>query len=413
MIYVIGGLALAITYTLVALGIAIWQANVSIFGDIALACNATLTPLGQCRLDAIAAGWQTLAGLSLAALILLATLLLEQSKSKQVRPALPPGVFSRSLLYRAFLIGVVLLLIGHFVARLTEPFQAERLAMLAEEGRFTSLENLVWPLLLQLYVSERSRIARYLSLALILVIASLTFYRAMLLGVLVFGVGLYALEIFWHMACKRRHWRRLLPILTERILVGLAVTVVFVSAVKADSANRKTFVNAVAQEQAQNDTGGIPNANLHLGLRRVLQRITFPLYQASLAEKMAATNELPNLQTGLARKFHLSDKPNLNEYLYRALYSFHPVGQTTSLTYGEAAAWSSAPPLVWVATAMLLLGLLALVGRKWGVPIGVLVGLAIWRGFSGGVIDILPSLALQLIGVILITKTTSLRQKRL
>ncbi len=399
MIYVVGGLALAICYTAAALGIAIWQSDLSLFVDITMACDVSLSPLDQCREAAIAVGRETLAGLSLAALMLLTALFVERGQQGVKRWALPPNTFERSILHRAFLIGVAGLLIAHIMVRITGPLQVGRLAMLTQEAHFASLENLSWPLLLQLYVADRSRLGRYLALALVLAIASLTFYRGMLLTVLVFGVGLYTLDIVWRMLQQRRHWRRYLPILIERSLVGLVVTFLLLSAAKSDSDSRKTAIAATASTTEQH-----PISSQQLRQQQILQRITSPIYQASLAEKLAASNELPTLQDGLARKFRLSDAPNLNEYLYRTLYTYSPVGQTTSLTYGEAAAWSSAPPLIWVVSIVLLFASLAVGGRRLALPIGLLVGLALWRGFIGGTLDILPSLALQLVAMIMIVR---------
>ncbi|RLJ20100.1 hypothetical protein DJ030_07400 [bacterium endosymbiont of Escarpia laminata] len=242
MIYVVGGLALAIFYTATALGIAIWQTDLHWFGDITLACQVTLSPLDQCRLDTIAVGWETLAGLCLAALMLITTRFLAQGRQTVKRWALPPNTFERSILYRLFIIGVLTLLCAHFITRITGPDQLGRLAMIEREGIFTSLENLCWPILLQLYVTDRSRIGRYFALTLLLVVASLAFFRGTLLLILIFGIGLYLLDFIWCILNRRNHWKRYRPILTERLIIGIIVSLLLIPAIITDSASRKAYV---------------------------------------------------------------------------------------------------------------------------------------------------------------------------
>jgi len=419
LIYVVGGLALAIFYTAAALGIAIWQTDLQWFGDITLACQVTLSPLDQCRLDTIAVGWETLAGLCLAALMLIATLLLPQGRQTVNRWALPPNTFERSILYRLFIIGVLTLLCAHFFTRITGQDQLGRLAMIEREGIFTSLENLCWPILLQLYVTDRSRIGRYFALTLLLVIASLAFFRGTLLLILIFGIGFYLLEFIWRTLNRRNHWKRYRPILTERLIIGIVVSLLLIPAVITDSASRKAYVlsgqsTTDISSAARQPTSSLqtPDPNITqkpllptgLGERQILQRIMSPLYHASMARKLADTVSPPTAWDGLARKLRLSNQPNLNEHLYHAIYPSHPAGQTTSLFFGEGAAWSSTPPLFWIVSAVLFLFLLALAGERVGIPIGLLVGLAIWRGYTGGLIDILPSLMLQILAITLIAK---------
>ncbi len=421
MIYVLGGLALALVYTAAALVLAVWARDLSWFVDIRIACNVMFSPLAECRQEALSAGTQTLAGLLLGGLVMVGLFVRMRRRSGKdsARWALPPDALRRSRFYQLFLIGTATLLSAHYLYRLFSPLQVERLAILSQESTFASLENLCWPILLQLYVAERSRVGRYLALALLLTMATLTFFRAMQLAVLVFGVGIFLLDALWRFATDRSHRKQAAFTVVERLTVGVFLAILFLSAVKTDTLSRESltalpeasasatgdgqsgasrmetpsdgFGNALAT--AYPNTGTPPMDPSRL---RIVQRIIFPLYQASLAKAMGATVELPDPGDDLARKFRLNRNPNLNEFLYRTLYGYHPVGQTTSLLYGEAAAWTTAPPLIWITSVLLIYALLAVAGYRLAIPVGLLIGLAIWRGFNGGSIDIIPSLVIQL-----------------
>ena len=437
MLYIFGGLALSITYTAVALVLATQSSHLPWFGDIRIACRVMFTPLDECQSAAVSAGLTTLWGLLIGTSIMIALFLIYRRSypGMKHRWVLPPLALNNSLVYRLFLAATSLILLSHFLFRLTSPLQVERLAILSQERSFASLENLCWPILLQLYVAERSRVGRYLSLSLLLVMASLTFFRAMQLAILIFGVTIFLLEAASYALRKRRHWRLLIPVVSERLLVGILLTILFLSAVKSDTSSRDTMIATqdTSEETAEDSrtsasknalSGNVAvefsesktllrdekNPPASVTTLRIAQRIIFPLYQASLAENIGKTLQLPGPVDDISRKLRISNSPNLNEFLYRALYGYHPVGQTTSLLYGEASAWSSAPPIMWIIAVVLFFGILTIGAYRLFIPAGLLIGLSIWRGYNGGFVDIIPSLSIQLVIIAAIAKTAYARK---
>ena len=81
----------------------------------------------------------------------------------------------------------------------------------------------------------------------------------------------------------------------------------------------------------------------------------------------------------------------------------------TSLYYGEAAARTSLPPLFWVIAAPLLYVLAWLLLRRLGVDVGVLAGLAIWRGSLGGAFSVFPAFVIQALVMLCLTRLAPAR----
>ncbi|MDH3388442.1 MAG: hypothetical protein OEN02_11100 [Gammaproteobacteria bacterium] len=403
MIYVFGGLLLAIAYTTLALALAIWNVDITPFGDILISCHVSALEPSECRKLAINAGWETALGL-LAGLLCLVTFQLSRDARHRYQAwRIPSYTFQRSFLYQLFMLFIILLVAIHLFYRFDGPMIVNRTMMLSHESRFASLENLCWPILLQLFVADKSRTGRYLALVLLVTIASLTFYRAMYIALLVFGVGLFALEIMHRCWRHRARWRKYVYALGEHSLVGLVLVILIFATAVSDSSMRRSYVKSESADSPVARVTEQPVVEDHSGQRRMVQRIMFPLYQASMAKQISLSTELPSATQTIARKFRLSGEPNLNEFLYRSLYEYDPVGQAVSLFYGEAAASTALRPFYWILASCIILISVAIVGQRIAVPIGLVVGVALWRGYQGGLFDILPALIIQLVTIIAIT----------
>jgi hypothetical protein len=105
---------------------------------------------------------------------------------------------------------------------------------------------------------------------------------------------------------------------------------------------------------------------------------------------------LPKIKSGHLKKLGIAKGDNLNEFLYRRLYSGGGIGETTSLLIGEAAANSLVSGLFWSVSALIVLVLICWSTSRF-MDIGVLIGIAAWRGSMGGLFDVFPALVLQVV----------------
>jgi hypothetical protein len=126
------------------------------------------------------------------------------------------------------------------------------------------------------------------------------------------------------------------------------------------------------------------------------QRVAIPLFQAHLARAYDFDPRMPTLADDLLTKLRLRRALDFNSYLFAATHEGISLGEVTSLYFGEAAVRTTSDPIVWSVAAPLLLVLIWVVLRKLEVDASLLIGLAIWRGSLGGLIGVMPALAIQL-----------------
>ncbi|HEU5018863.1 MAG TPA: O-antigen ligase family protein [Pseudolabrys sp.] len=232
-----------------------------------------------------------------------------------------------------------------------------RIVAIGSEGTWISLENLLWPLLLQLFVLTSDIRSRLLAGATLLLIAALSPFRGVVFAIVLFG----AVPLLVSMT--RRNWLYL-------IIIGAALGGVLVS----QTSHRTNDRGPSRIEQA------------------LSQRIVMPLFQAYAAEHV---QHLPTALDNVEQKLKLTSGPNLNRFLFQRLYG-DGVGETTALFYGEGVANIGRDPLLWIVGAALLPVLLVLLLSRFGVVAGVVAGLAIWRGSLGGISDVFPAMAIQM-----------------
>jgi hypothetical protein len=380
MIYIVGGFFVAMAAVAVPLML-LPGLHVPDYPDISLACNAIAEHATQCRAGAEAAGVTMLAGMAIA-LVLAVVMARRHGTSAHLRSFAP-------WTYTAALAIVTTLVAGHVVSEMIGQFSASRVVNISRESTFISLENLAWPVLLQMMNSSRRYGDKLLCLALFLSIAVLSPYRAILLTFAFFGLLLPVLDTLW----ARARTGRFNAVTTLKygsalflILLILTTGIYFQTRGRAVG----TAPTSTTQELRQQTKN------------RLVQRLTYPLFQAHFAQVVTNNAQTPKPADEILKKLRLTDKLNLNEYLYSRIYGTGTVGEMTSLYYGEGAAYLRSPPLIWAVVAPLFFVTIWLLFCRYGYPVETLIGIAIWRGSLGGIVPLLPSLALQLLAVIVL-----------
>lgn len=378
-------------------------------------------------------------GFLCAATFVLASVLTFFAFSRSHPTAAPqPPALAQATVTDAVLVTVVGLLIAHLVARHLGPAYVSRLDELKDYSVYVSLENLTWPLLLQLMVVERHAHRWLALLGLLVMIAAISPFRATLFAVTVFGLLLPSAATLWkaarepHRTGRSRRTRRGLVLVAMALLLGVAgIWSSFVNRTEQTdppAANEIALLAGLAQAywgatdvrtatrhadrprqdvEPQAAPAGSPTAPHPTVLfdstellpqgRGLLQRIATPAFQAALLERYAQTHPLPGIADEILYKLHLTSRETLNRVLYPQLYSLSDVGQTTPLTYGEALAYFPGAPIVWIIAAPIVLGLSWLVLRRRGVDAEVLFGVAIWRSSLAGIVTLLPALVVQVV----------------
>jgi len=342
--------------------------------------------------------------------------------------ATPPSV----PVAQSFFIAATLALVsGHTATLIFGPAYVSRLNESETHADFISLENLLLPLLAQLFVSTPDKSASKLPLLAALLIAmSLSPYRAMLFAIFLFAMLVPLALSIWRW-CRDRQSDAAVG---RKAAVAAVIGVCLAIAGAQDTKSRSPVMEAQSMglaalppqhempTEAQADIApqfaaqadAPPNATDTLSsslpkdmlmpptdlTHRLAQRLVFPLFQAAIAGQMAESGApLPSLADQVLRKLRLGDSPNLEEYLFRHIYGSTGHGETTSLTYGEAHVYFPGPPLVWMGLVPLSLILSWRFLSRRGMECGTLFGFALWRSSFSGLIPILPALFLQTLGL--------------
>lgn len=299
------------------------------------------------------------------------------------------GSFDTSRAFGWCLLATTILLGAHITAVAMGTREVDRAFEITRYSAYISLENLLWPLLLQFINSSGSARIKLMYLSLLLPVISLSPYRGSLFAVVVFGLGL---PVIAGMAKQKSHWKTLFmqrKIIIGGVLGGLAA-VLFVYSMYADTRNRLTE-NELAQSQSEVRV-------------RLTQRLAVPLFQAYFAERMAIQEPLPTVWDEILRKFRIGRGQNLNEYLFDKVYGKGTISEMTSLYYGEASANSMSHPIIWIVIGPFLLVAIWLALGRAGYDASTVVGIAIWRGSLGGVASVIPALLLQILAIMVLTR---------
>lgn len=353
------------------------QLNVSDYLDISMMCDVLGDSDTSCRAGAINAGVMMFLGMSIC--LALAVAIGRSFDSVHVR------VLDEQTAFAWILLAIFVVFAAHTIWSAMSDVQLSRIGTITQQSNFFSLENLIWPLLLQLMNSSKTIKYKFLYFALLLPIVSLSPYRGVLFAVLLFG---FALPIFAMLASSGV----VKPPRRSFMWGGAALLVValLLFSIYSDTNGRNP-------EKAQ---GHIQKQTQH----KLEQRLTYPLFQAYLAERVAVYEPLPTVWDEILIKLRLGHGQNLNEYLYGKIYGVGSSGETTSLYYGEASANGMSAPLLWIVVGPLLLVFIWLYMRYLGYEVGTLVSIAIWRGSLGGVATVIPALIIQIIAVVAVSR---------
>jgi hypothetical protein len=377
MSYIYSSFCLLILYFIFAFLVLCVVSDLSRYADITETCTLAGQSLGTCRWGAMAVAAYSVATLTMA--LLVGTALFHASTSRAV-PRFPlDNVAARSLLLM-FLVVVSIVLVAHNLERSSVP-SPPNVRIPPRQSALISLENLCWPVLLQLAFWTRDKALRAIIVSFLAIIVALSPFRAVLFAIAYFGVITpLAAWLLTTPAQKRRTvW-----------LAGSALALVAITLALAIGYQTETRV-----ERSRLDIGETPQRGELL--TAFVSRGLNPLFQAKLVAQVVATDSVavPSFVQTVTAKLRLSSGPSLNQYLYAMLYNTKEEGQTTSLLFGEAAANSTAWPVYWMFAAPLFLILLYGFTRNYA-DMGILVAVALWRGAMGGLFDVLPALVLQL-----------------
>lgn len=390
MIYILGALALVFVSNSAALWVTVGL-PIKNFLDISLLCGVLHQGANECLDGALNVAYVMLGGTILSTCIIWLW-----SRCNSVKLEFQLNSDNEKLLFSMLFIVFVLQSVQLYFSSI-EVEHISRIKEISESSTVISLANLLWPLLLQLSNSSKKFLYRFSYFLLLLLVALFSPFRGVLLAIVIFGIIIPGMSAIYN---NRRN--SISTANSLKLFLGMLVVGALVFSVYSETVQRATNID----RRASSGSSALSD--------KVVQRLSYPLFQAYLAEQLSALRiELPGVSDSVLNKFRLTDRPNLNQYLYSEIYGTGSVGETTSLYYGEAAANSNTFPLVWITLGPVFLYLIFRVSRKLGVESSTLVGIAIWRGSLGGVVEVLPALLIQIVLLFLLIKMSEFLSKRL
>jgi hypothetical protein len=366
--------------------------SLTMFPDVERACSAVGLTDPQCVASARAAGVTTLAAFTL---VIAGTFILGNRAAAKPELSVPP------LIMILLLIFCFALILAHLISREMQPVYVSRTDQLRHFSNFISLENLLWPLLLQLFLLERDWSLRSTLAAALMLIVTLTIFRAANLSILIWGFVLPLAFSLWD--AHRAGWTYIaFRDAGIRVLLVALIGSAFVWDGLADTQSRAAQASTIAftSRSTMNTLAEAPMSTLALFERRLAS----PLYQAALVAHLSETTALPTIADELRRKLRLSDRPNLNEFTYDIIYPGGAgVGETTSLFYGEGAAYFGKVWAIWALGAPLLFVLAWFILSRMRVEASALLSIQLWRSSFSGLVTLLPALLLQIWALLVMT----------
>jgi hypothetical protein len=334
------------------------------YPDLAFVCREVHADVARCTGGAAEVASTMLIGLLIAGLGAIALIVVTARASSADRRTADVATIIISVAAGA--------ICGIHVLREALTMPLSRVDPLASYGLLISLENLLWPLLLQLFASAVDVRARGCAGAAALLLAALSPFRGVIFAVAIFLPFAIAIEVLWSTRGKR-----------ASVYIG-AVAILIVGAL--------SFLVFVQTEGRFSNT-----TSRNEVVRALTQRAMMPLFQAFATEHAARTEPLPTALDNVLIKLRLKQGRNLNQSLYRVLHSpGSSIGETTPLLYGEAKA-NEVRPVVWIFMGTMIV-IFAAVGLAWfGLEAFMLAAIAIWRGSLGGISDVLAGFAIQIV----------------
>jgi hypothetical protein len=376
----------------VSLVVMIWS-PLSMFPEIERACEITGVAEARCVAGAHVAGLSTLIAFFVVIIVALYVALRHRRDPVAIE-TVPPAL---TMLFLVFCFGIIFL---HLVGRELAPAYANRIEELDNFSKYISLEDLLWPLLIQLLLLEKQWWLRSAILGASLLIVSVTPYRSVDLAIFVFGIAIplafLLLDIF------RVGWSRQA---FQVASVNLALVALMGGAI---AWHGWTDTRARAIESASTIRAGIAPAKAIVQsgtIDRLRQRLVYPFYQAAIVGHLAKTTSLPTISDEFRRKFRLSKRPNLDEFVYSMIYPGGAgIGEATTLYYGEGVAYFGKVGLIWALGAPLLFVLAWVSLKRMRLEASALLSIALWRSSFAGLITVLPSLTLQVAALFSLTR---------
>jgi len=364
-----------------ALGVA-WEIDPSKYFDINVICERIGEAPSACAAGAREAGIVSCVGGLLAGILLLGI-------NRRLPAQNPPPEFGR----RTFLlmgIAVAVYIVISLYIEATTPLPLNREEPFWRRPAMISIGNLIWPLCLQLANRAGNFKWRLAFLGLLVPILAYSPFRGLLFAIAVFGVVVPAIE-------RGLRGGKGGGTLTFGRLLGYGGVVVLVAGIigqqlVVQTIQRTSNLNLAGKSEAEQVT------------EKMIQRTSIPLFQAHLAAERSLNPNLPSILDEIAVKLRFRPGLNINSYLFADTHGGVSLGETTSLFYGEGALRTGGFPIVWtvVAPLVLLLG--------WGVlrlvrlDASTLFALALWRGSLGGLISVVPALAIQVAVLYVLTR---------
>ncbi|MGB6538449.1 MAG: hypothetical protein WBF58_21095 [Xanthobacteraceae bacterium] len=386
----------------VSLAVVAWS-PLAEFPEIKHACLITHLAAPDCVAGAFVAGISTF--VAFAFVLILALWIMRRDRAATGAP-LP----ARSLLTILFLVFCFALIAVHLIEREWAPAYGSRIAELERFSNFISLENLTWPLLIQFLLLEREWRIRGAAITALLLIVTLTPYRSVDLAIFMFGILLPLAYSFWDAHCTKWSHNALRPVAAWTVLAALVGTAFLCNGFVDSQARALTgrLISAITNGTSASGTR-VTDEKQKAGelstLARFRQRLAYPLYQAAIVDHLSKTAALPSILDELRRKFRLSNVPNLNEFVYKMIYPGDAsVGETTSLYYGEGAAYFGKAGLIWALGAPLAFVIAWLALVKVRLEASAVLGIALWRSSFAGLITVLPALVLQVAVLFILTR---------
>lgn len=391
MIYIFGALALVFVSNSVALWVTVGL-PIKNFLDISILCGVLHQEPNECLGGALNVAYVMLGGTMLSTCIIWLW-----NRYHCIKPEFQLDSDNEKLLFSMLFIVFVLQSVQLYFSSI-EIEHISRIKEISENSTAISLANLLWPLVLQLSNMSKKFSYRFSYFLILLLVASFSPFRGVILAIVIFGTIIPGMSAIYNSRQNAMSTANGLKLFLGMLVVGALIFSVY-----SETVQRATNID----RQVSSGSGSSALSD------KVVQRLSYPLFQAYFAEQLSKFHlELPNVSDGVLNKFRLTDSPNLNQYLYSEIYGTGSVGETTSLYYGEAAANSNTFPLVWITLGPVILYLIFRVSRKLGVESSTLVGIAIWRGSLGGVVEVLPALLIQIVLLFFLIKMNELLSKR-
>ncbi|MDA9464511.1 hypothetical protein [Bradyrhizobium sp. CCBAU 53415] len=371
MIYLISAIGLIFMSNLIAMFV-ISSVDIVSYVDVMVICRQLAEAPDQCSSAAQSVGW-----IGCISSVILILLLLAANRRF---PGAPKFRRVGGAAFAVFIPLIVATAWFHLLIELRSPWPMYREEIFKEYASALSLGNLLWPLCLQLAINAEERKWRVLFLAALAPIVAASPFRGVLFAVAVFGISLPSLDYAIRQVQIFGVWSK------QAAIYGVTISTVVLA-----------MVFQLGLETKERPTDLKTQGGLSAQIAGKLgQRIAIPLFQAEYAGAHSLDPHMPSLVEETLSKLRLRSGTSSNGYLYAKSHGGATYGETTSLFSGEALLRTTSHPLIWSVVAPFLLILVWIGLRAIGYDAGVLIGVAIWRGSLGGVIGILPSLAIQL-----------------